>query len=157
MKANRHLIFLSALLLGFGGCSTREEASSVPFGNVMFVIDTAVSGTDSALRDGMLGNARLYTAKTPSSLSPLGSYGYSGVIVVRAYDNMLYAFDACCPHECRKDVAVTLDGYFAVCPQCGSNFEIGNGSAIPSKGPATERLKAYRVSDYGNSRYRIFN
>ena len=155
----RMVFFISGLLeaLVLSACTQQEPPSEVPYGYVAFIIDTAITGSDNSLRDGMTGNARHYSATQPSALSPLGAYGYCGVIVVRAYDNRLYAFDSCCPYEHRKDTEVALDGYFAVCPTCGSSFEIGNGSARPNKGPATARLKCYRVSDYGNERYRISN
>ena len=157
MKVVAHLVLCSLVALAASACAQQEEPSKVPHGYVGFIVDTAVSGSDNSLRDGMAGNAKYYSAAKPAALSPTGGYGYCGVIVVRAYDNLLYAFDSCCPYECSKDAEVVLDGFFAVCPVCGSSFEIGNGSARPNKGPATARLKCYRVTDYGNQRWRISN
>ena len=98
-----------------------------------------------------------FTKYSPSQLSPNGSYGYSGVVVVRAYDNNLYAFDICCTYEADRDVTLEDDGFFLTCPQCGSVFEIGNGTGFVNSGPATQRLKKYYTSQNSSQKIRIYN
>ena len=139
------------------GCIIEPENSNIPNARVNFYIDTSISGVDHHLADGLLGNSRIYTKEEPSQLSPNGSYGYSGVVVVRAYDNYLYAFDICCPYEANKDIALEDDGFFLNCPKCGSVFEIGNGTGYVNSGPATQRLKKYYTTQNSSQKIRIYN
>ena len=99
----------------------------------------------------------IYDVDRNYSVSPNGSYGYSGVVVVRAYDNNLYAFDICCTYEADRDVTLEDDGFFLTCPQCGSVFEIGNGTGFVNSGPATQRLKKYYTSQNSSQKIRIYN
>ena len=131
-------------------------AATVKAGTTL-TIDASISGADNSLAEGLLGNSKIYTKSEPSTLSPNGSYGYSGVAVIRAYDNNIYAFDICCTYEANKEIALVNDGFFLKCPKCGSEFEIGNGTGYANKGPATQRLKKYFVSQNSTQKIRIYN
>lgn len=138
----------------FSGCYQVPENTNIPSKPVGFVIDTETS--DIELRDGLIGNCRIYDDTHPAVMSSgYGHYGVSGVAVVRAMDDQLYAFDCCCPYEAKAEVALASDGYFLTCPECGSSFEIGNGSGQINKGPATQILKKYKVTYQSGYRYRI--
>lgn len=150
------IIFTSILFL-LSGCIIEPERSNIPNSLVNFYIDVSISGADNSLADGMLGNTKIYTKSNPSSLYPNGNYGYSGVVVVRAYDNNIYAFDICCTYEVKKDVALVNDGFFLKCPKCGSLFEIGNGTGIANSGPASVPLKKYYTSQNSSQKIRIYN
>ena len=125
----------------------------------MITVQTKVDNSflTDYLADGLLGNSKIYTKEDPASLSPNGSYGYSGVVVVRAYDNYLYAFDICCTYEADREIALKDDGFFLKCPQCGSSFEIGNGTGYVNSGPATQRLKKYHTTQNSTQKIRIYN
>lgn len=151
------VLILSGILFLFNGCLIEPENSNIPNSRVNFYIDTSISGADNSLAEGLSGNSKIYTKSEPSTLSPNGSYGYSGVIVVRAYDNNIYAFDICCTYEANKEIALVNDGFFLKCPKCGSTFEIGNGTGYANKGPATQRLKNYFVSQNSSQKIRIYN
>ena len=151
------LFLLVAICFILSGCIIEPENSNIPNSMVNFYIDVSLSGTDNSLADGILGNSKIYTKSKPSKLSPNGSYGYSGVVVVRAYDNHLYAFDICCTYEVDKNVALIEDGYFLKCPKCGSTFEIGNGTGIKSSGPAMQSLKKYHTSENSTQKIRVYN
>jgi nitrite reductase/ring-hydroxylating ferredoxin subunit len=148
---------LTSIIFFLGGCIPEPENTNIPNARVSFYLDVSISGVDNHLADGLLGNSRIYTKYSPSQLSPNGSYGYSGVVVVRAYDNNLYAFDICCTYEADRDVTLEDDGFFLTCPQCGSVFEIGNGTGFVNSGPATQRLKKYYTSQNSSQKIRIYN
>lgn len=150
-------IILACIIPILYGCISEPENSNIPNSRVNFYIDTSISGVDNHLADGLLGNATIYTQTEPSKLSPNGSYGYSGVVVVRAYDNNLYAFDICCTYEVDKNIALEDDGFFLKCPKCGSVFEIGYGTGYVNSGPATKRLKKYYTSQNSSQKVRIYN
>lgn len=124
------------------------------------MIDTSLSGPDYKLHDGMGGMTRIYTQQNPAQLTMQGSYGVSGVVVVRTLDNYLCAFDLCCPYEAKEKYALEQTGegdFFLHCPHCGSEFEVGNGTGRVCKGPATQPLKCYWASERGGERYYIHN
>jgi hypothetical protein len=151
------LIIITCLASLFSGCLVEPDKSNIPNATVNFYIDVSLSGTDNYLADGLIGNSKIYTKNQPSKLSPNGSYGYSGVVVVRAYDNKLYAFDICYTNEVNKDIALKSDGFFLKCPKCGSTFEIWNGTGVPNSGPASTPLKKYHTSQNSTQKIRIYN
>ncbi len=157
MKFKLRFILISIFICNIVSCIQEPENSNIPNSNVNFYIDVSLSGSDNSLADGLLGNSKIYTKTNPSELSPNGSYGYSGVVVVRAYDNNLYAFDICCPYEADRSITLEKDGYFLKCPKCGSTFEIGNGTGVPNSGPATQQLKKYQTSQNSAQKVRIYN
>ena len=150
-------IILTCIIPILYGCISEPENSNIPNSRVNFYIDTSISGVDNHLAEGLLGNTKIYTQTEPSKLSPNGSYGYSGVVVVRAYDNNLYAFDICCTYEVDKNIALEDDGFFLKCPKCGSVFEIGNGTGYANSGPAAQRLKKYYTAQNSSQKVRIYN
>lgn len=150
-------IILTSIIILLGGCIPEPENTNIPNARVSFYLDVSISGVDYHLADGQLGNSRIYTKYSPSQLSPNGSYGYSGVVVVRAYDNNLYAFDICCTYEADRNITLEDDGFFLTCPKCGSAFEIGNGTGYVNHGPATQRLKKYNTIQNSSQKIRIYN
>ena len=68
------------------------------------------------------------------------------------------AFDRTCPHCYANDdvsVAVNVDGVYAICPRCSTNYALG-GSGLPQSGPGQYYLKNYHTSFTGYS-VRIWN
>lgn len=85
-------------------------------------------------------------------------YGGNGIIVYHTFDNNYNAFDCTCTYEVSDTCAVVLDeGNIAgaVCPVCGSKFELIN-CGMPTSGKARHSLKSYRVS-YHEPHLIIFN
>lgn len=150
-------IILICIIFTLNSCFSEPENSNIPNSLVNFYIDVSISGTDNSLADGSLGISKIYTKSNPSKLSPNGSYGYSGVAVVRAYDNNIYAFDICCTYEVNKEIKLVDDGFFLKCPKCNSEFEIGNGTGHPNSGPASKPLKKYYTSQNSTQKIRIYN
>lgn len=88
-----------------------------------------------------------------------GKTGLGGVLVyyglsVDGSKNMYYAFDAACPHEASKNTVLeVVDDIYAVCPKCGSKYEILTGVGNPKEGPSTKYLQRYSVSVNGSKIY----
>jgi hypothetical protein len=89
-----------------------------------------------------------------------GGFDNNGIIV---YNSGLqgfeyYAFDRTCPHcyvNATESIAVNLDGVFALCPRCNTNYALGS-SGMPQSGPGQYYLKNYRT-DYFGTGIRVWN
>ena len=85
-------------------------------------------------------------------------YGGNGIIVYRSAESVFNAYDCTCTYEQSDTCAVMFDeGNIAgaVCPVCGSKFELVN-CGMPTSGKARHSLKSYRVS-FNDPYLRIFN
>lgn len=151
---------LAILLIPLTACFSEPANTNIPNKRVSFLIDTSLSGPDYKLHDGMGVMTRIYTKDKPAQLTLQGSYGVSGVLVVRTIDNYLCAFDLCCPYEANAEHALQQTGegdFFLHCPACGSEFEVGNGTGRVCKGPAKQPLKYYRANERGGKKYYVHN
>ncbi len=75
-------------------------------------------------------------------------YGDNGIIIFRASETDFRAYDCTCTYEVSDTCAVILDDNNiagAVCPVCGSKFELLN-CGMPTSGKARHSLKSYRTS-----------
>ncbi len=91
--------------------------------------------------------------------------GYGGVLLFMGLDSstgdyMPLAFDAACPVENMPNVSIGIDASTleAVCPKCGSRYNVLNGAGGPLGGPAlTQRygLRIYKVRASQNGGYII--
>lgn len=92
----------------------------------------------------------------------LGTAGYDGngiIIYNTGLQGFEYAaYDRTCPHclvNDEKSTAVNVDGVYAVCPVCATNYALG-ASGLPQSGPGRYYLKNYRTSFTGYS-VRVWN
>ena len=137
------LSVICALLSVLSSCDTNlNQISPIP--------DAPVSYTLNILRDAPQlmtpGNSVVITEPNKQ-----GQYiGYSGLLICYGLDDKYYAFDLCCPHEHRRDIRVEVDMIFAVCPECGSQFDVGFGSGFCNKGESKYPLKRYTVTRTGD-------
>jgi len=87
--------------------------------------------------------------------------GYGGVLVISGLGDrgiILYAYDLACPVEATKSVKVVPDNIgYCTCPECGTKYNIANGSGVPVSGPGKYFLRPYTVIDTGNNTYRVTN
>lgn len=82
--------------------------------------------------------------------------GMGGILIYHGFDNngggakdAYYAFDAACPYEASTNAIVEVDedGIYAVCPKCGSKYELLNGLGNPTQGSlSTKYLQHYPVN-----------
>ena len=81
---------------------------------------------------------------TPGMTVPASfRFGYGGVLIFRDLENKIKSCDLACPVEASRTVRVEVKMPFAVCPVCGSEFELSWGFAAPVAGPAKESLRFY--------------
>ena len=96
--------------------------------------------------------------------------GFGGVLLVSGTNpytleaGVPLAYDLSCPVECRQDIRVAMhaeDMYsVAICPDCGSHYDVLELGGAPTEGPAKSRklgLRRYecRATSYGG--YLIVN
>ncbi len=85
--------------------------------------------------------------------------GYGGVLLIGGMDpysaqtSAVLAYDLSCPVERQPDVRVYIDEdtYQAVCPECGSHYDVTMAGGAPVSGPA-----AAKKTNYGLKRYQCF-
>lgn len=96
--------------------------------------------------------------------------GYGGVLLVSGVNPYTFeagvplAYDLSCPVECRPDIRVAMqpDGLTsdAVCPDCGSHYDVLELGGSPTEGPAKSRklgLRRYDCRSTGYGGYLIVN
>jgi len=138
------LIASTIILLSLVSCNKTQVnvESPVPKCTVSLTINIMV---DAPILDTQGG---YYVIKEPRKY---GEYiGYSGVVVFHGFDDRFYAYDICCPHECKREVVLepSMAGV-ATCKECGSEFDIGFGSGQPTKSPATLPMRRYTTTVSG--------
>ena len=140
------LIALCCLLLS--ACENTTFRSSVPAYPVHVVIDTRIGSfvhfQRTSLGSHVVVNKEGYflDGKWVNATSAMDSWGYGGVVVFVStvgYD----AYDLACPHcaELGKCCPCDVNAMFAVCPECGEEYELLSGVAAPQKGIAHETLR----------------
>lgn len=143
------LTVLAVLLLS---CENNSFRSSVPTYPVHITIDTKLgefvhfqpTATGSyvvANKDGYFLNGK-YVLPLPVT----DAYGYGGVV---AYVDMFgySAYDLACPNCASKGLCqpCSIDGAFAVCPNCGEQYDLATGTAAPQKGLVRETLRRLNI------------
>lgn len=114
---------------------------------------------------------------SPSLREPAGfpysgqsATGFGGVLLINGMDPFTattdtpLAYDLSCPVEVKPSVRVEIEGerYEAVCPVCGSHYDVTMGGGSPLSGPAaTDKykvgLRRYRCLPTGSGGYLITN
>ena len=76
--------------------------------------------------------------------------GFGGVLVVHNVFDEFKAFDRTCPYEANPSITVEVDNevLYAVCPKCGTKYDIA-GSGAPN-GSSKHYLRQYSVTINGN-------
>ena len=134
-------------------CEGTSFQSSVPTYPVRVVIDTkmgpfvhfvptAVNSYITVTKDGYF-----YNGNYVLPVSVTDAWGYGGILVYIDMLSNYNAFDLACPacaKQGRKSVC-TIDGIFANCPDCGEEYDLGSGTAVPQKGIAKEMLRRYNI------------
>ncbi|MDR1600895.1 MAG: (2Fe-2S)-binding protein [Tannerella sp.] len=135
--------YILLLCLFMTGCA--EQENPIPNYPVYLALDL------TAYRDRDLRNvpgSKAYTLKDINI--NIERIGFGGVLVVHATDGRFYAFDLACPHEVSRSTLVEADENTlnAVCPKCGTKYDIAFGSGAPN-GIGKNYLKRYIVVEAG--------
>lgn len=151
------LILLGVCALILGACEDPPIfRSSVPMYPVHIVIDTKSSEfvhfVPTAINMHIIVNEDGYFSQGKFIQALLGTdrWGYAGVVI---YINMMGGYDAydlCCPNCVYERQSCTVEGIFATCPVCGEQFDLGSGTAVPTKGIADEYLRRLNVVHSGD-------
>lgn len=96
--------------------------------------------------------------RTPADFQFLESTytGYGGVLLIMGMDPFTagdvipLAYDLACPVECKEYIRVYVDEATleAVCPQCGSHYDVTMGGGSPTAGPALTGSVKYALQRY---------
>ena len=92
--------------------------------------------------------------------------GFGGVLLIGGMDpftadtQVPLAYDLACPVEGKSDIRVFIDGerFDAVCPVCGSHYDVVMAGGAPVSGPAAEKkygMKRYACIPTSNGGYDI--
>lgn len=144
------------------GCNTVDD-DRIP----AYAVNINISDAGSWNTYGVsgFGSSRRFILSTglrePSGFpySQQSATGYGGVLLISGMDPFTtttdtpLAYDLSCPVEVKPDVRVVIEGslYEAVCPKCGSHYDVTMGGGSPLSGPAaTGKYK------YGLRRYNCF-
>ena len=137
-------IILTALIFCFSACG-EEETRNIYDTRVDYKID--LNAWDKDLR---IPGAYQQITKERAD----GYYiGYGGLLVVTSLEfpiapNIypLFAYDLACPYEHNPNIKLDVnDKIEAVCPECGSTFDIINGYGTRLSGPSSTGLQRYSV------------
>lgn len=88
--------------------------------------------------------------------SQTSATGYGGVLLIEGMDpysmesSVPLAYDLSCPVEKKTDVRVIAnnDSFEAICPVCGSHYDVTMGGGAPLSGPAAASSRRYGLRRY---------
>lgn len=179
MRIIRNLLILATVLF-FASCGKDEPRYAIPAAPVNFMINTSfldnhlaagvgniciyIRTSDKANYDKLISGVRSVQTFNSERAGVSSLPGYSGLLVINtgsSFTSTPYAaFDLCCPNEGMRNIMVVpTDDGIARCPECGSTFDILNGSGIALSGEAMDKkksLQSYYVTRESESEYRIF-
>lgn len=168
------LVPIFLLSLGIVGCQSVDN-ERIP--NMVVNISLSDAGVWNTYGVAGFGSHRNFIFNGTGNSQPAGfpytsksATGFGGVLLIEGLDpyNNLgaypLAYDLACPVERKADVRVIIDSenYVAVCPQCGSVYDVTMAAGAPIGGEAATgkykyALKMYRVVPSGNGGYYIAN
>ena len=141
----RKVLFLISLLISFS--CTQTEDNYFPSYRVNLELDLTFE--DKALNEQMA--YKTYIAGQTSGLAESELTGFGGVLVYHGLTGIA-AYDLACPYEQKRSIRIEVDStkLYAICPECGSTFNIWEGTGTHISGPATRGLKIYSTIQTGN-------
>jgi nitrite reductase/ring-hydroxylating ferredoxin subunit len=153
--SNLRFFFLSLLLLFAQTACEKNKNDVIPDVYVNFYLDL----NDPEFFDlNAVANHFIVTSLTNNIGSNAAGFSGNGIIVYHSMPGEYLAYDRTCPHDYvngGESVKVNIDGIYAVCPECETNYALPSGGT-PSSGPGKYPLKNYRTSFDG--RYiRVWN
>lgn len=160
-KRLRAILFplLAACLLPLLSCS-RIDDDRIPA--LAVYINLGEAGMWNTYGVAGYGQCRYFVIST-GAREPAGfpygnreTTGFGGVMLISGMDpfnnntGVPLAYDMACPVERRSDVRVRVSGelYEAVCPVCGSHYDVTMGGGTPLSGPAAEGKYKYGLRRY---------
>lgn len=152
------LILLCAVVALFAACENTSFRSSVPRYPVRVSIDTdraefatfkypSTFEYITLTREGYYQNGKFLRKPDVTD-----AWGYGGVVVYVNMSGGMDAYDLACPYCAKRGTCLTcvVDGLFATCPNCGEQYDLGSGTAVPQQGIADEYLLRLNLIRSGN-------
>lgn len=148
---------LALLLVGAAACS---DADGTRLPAVAVNINLADAGLWATYGVAGLGSYRYFVRGEGEphgfQYTAGSATGYGGVLLICCMDpfsakpDVPLAFDMACPVECKPDVRVRIDAESleAVCPVCGSRYNVLTGSGSRVGGPNMSEGIHYRLENY---------
>lgn len=81
----------------------------------------------------------------------LEACGYAGVVVYIDTWSNYNAWDLACPYCAGRGLrrVCEVDGIFARCPDCGEEYDLGSGTAVPTKKISHEYMRRIPLTNSG--------
>lgn len=171
LKRILNIAALAALLVTASSCNTvdDERIPSMPVGINLSTIDLWTSYGVSGY--GMYRTfVRELHEPRDFAYSATTATGFGGVLLVSGVNpftleaGVPLAYDLACPVEVKRDVRVRMQADdlvpVAVCPECGSSFDVVERAGAASGGPALSRklgLRRYECLESAGGGYVITN
>ncbi len=161
MRRIAKYISLVALVLGISSCTKVETPVK---GTVNIALDNY--GLWSTFGVSGVGAYRKFikSERVPSNFSytALSYTGVGGVLLICDVTNTPLAYELTCPYEKNPTIRINIDSntYEAVCPKCGSRYNVIEAYGAPISGPAIENkvgLTRYNVMSATTGGYVICN
>lgn len=154
----KKIILLSACAaLALGSCDTLDD-DRIPYQPVSINLsDIGMWNTYGVAGYGQHRRFIRQTGEPANFTYSAATYtGFGGVLLIGGMDaytndtNVPLAYDLACPVECRRDVRVAIDSSTleAVCPECGSRYNVCEAGGAPVGGPALTGEHKYRLQPY---------
>lgn len=142
--------FISLLILFCALSCSKTEHSYFPSYPVYLELDLTFEDKDL---NGVMAYKEYILGKT-SGLGATERTGLGGILVYHSVDGY-HAYDLACPNETQASVRVEMDddAIYAVCPKCGSKYNVYEASGNRVEGPATRGLKQYQTALSGTKLY----
>lgn len=156
---HRIRLILSTLIciLTLAGCDSIDE-NRIPAYPVQIVLNNP--GLWNTYGVAGYGQHREFIRQTgtPSNFHFLETTytGYGGVLLIMGMDPFTagdivpLAYDLACPYECKENIRVAIDDKTleAVCPMCGSHYDVTMSGGAPTAGPALTGTVKYALQRY---------
>lgn len=124
------------------GCHYIDD-DRVPVAPVMISFPTVAQWTTYGVTGALDYEYFILEKRIPSGYpyTAISATGYGGILLVSNTMGEPKAFDLSCPVECSRDVRVEIDKstMLAVCPKCGSTYDVFSLNGHPTSGTAAER------------------
>lgn len=152
-------LIMAAGMLMMTGCESVDD-DRIPNMPVNIVLSDA--GTWNTYGVSGFGSSRRFilaqSQREPSGFpySQTSATGFGGVLLISGMDpyttttDVPLAYDLACPVEMKASVRVEVEGelYNAVCPVCGSKYDVTMGGGAPLSGPAATGEHKYGLCRY---------
>ena len=144
--SNLKIFLIISLILSLSVSCDKEKNDVIPDVYTDFYVDLVSDPYFFDLASAIGSSVYVSSATNNWGIKSAG-YGGNGIIIYHSMPDEYNAFDRTCPN-CyvvnSLSKAVNIDGIYAVCPQCSTNYALPS-FGTPSSGPGQYPLKNYNA------------